>query len=116
MDIDGFVVIIDSNWDNIKELMKKFFAARGSWVFGIGTNEEIEYDSFEDWERTLTLTSLTQEDAATFISTCQRSGIRSGYEWKSLLIDYGFFPLPRKDSFTDPWDSNEEVIEVPEGL
>lgn len=112
MDINGFVVILDSDWDKIKDLMRKLFE-RGQWTFGIGTNEEIEYNSFAEWERTLTLTSLTQDDAATFISTCQRSGMRKGYEWKSLIIDYGFFPLPWKDRFTD---QDEEKIEVPEGL
>lgn len=104
MDLDGFIVVWSTDWDAIKESVKKYFdAKRGNWEWGIGTNESVEFNSFEAWERSFTTISLTQEDAATFISTCQRIGMRPGEglepDDKRIIIQFGFFPLPDRFSY-----------------
>lgn len=93
MDIEGFVIMTDSEWkeykQGIKEKIKPF-------SIGIGTNEEIDYDNGEDLLAKLTAKKLTSEEYKTI------SGIFGNY--------WGFdqFQYVIEDNIAEEADELEE--------
>jgi len=95
MDIEGFGICESDSKLNIDEYLSDFkhgFKIAGSFIYCIGTNEEIEYDSFEDFKSKFTIKEITDEQYKVLYK---------------LNIPTGFFPEPR-----DEWyDDNENLLD-----
>lgn len=79
MDIDGFDVFTDSKWEKYLKSFKDHFDKGDEYSYGIGTNEEIEYSSYDEFVRDFKVTEITDEEAATIEKHFGKHG-------------YGFFP------------------------
>lgn len=49
MDIEGCRVYSKDSWEKYRKLAKREFKENGSYVYCVGTNEEIEYSSYKDF-------------------------------------------------------------------
>lgn len=64
MDIYGYrILTINQYHQRLVALQSEFEENDGSYVWYIGTNEEIEYDCFDNFLETLTVTELTTLEA-----------------------------------------------------
>lgn len=108
MDITGFVIITKENWNAMKEEVRGFLDKKMGWEYGVGTNEQIEYSSFEDWSRAFTVTELSDAEAATLIDVFKRAKIRPGYDETRFLIEEGFFAIPREDEYEELEEETED--------
>ena len=111
MDITGFVIITKADWNEIREEVRGFLDKKMGWEYGVGTNEQIEYSSFEDWSRAFTVTELTDAEAATLIDVFKRVKIRPGYDETRFLIEEGFFAIPREDEYEELEDEEDDEEE-----
>lgn len=93
MDINGFALVTNRNWQILLDKFRVFIGARIGWEFGIGTNEEIEYRSYDHWFSKFTIVELSDDEAVTMIKICKRAGMSTGND-PELIIEEGFFPLP----------------------
>ena len=62
MDIEGFLVLPEHKWGELKEKLK--VALKKPVVIWVGTNEELTIDSYKDLMRKLTLEVITEEEAS----------------------------------------------------
>lgn len=84
MDLDGFKVFTNEEFEAYIQGWKKAFEYRGSYTMCVGTNEEIEYESFEEFERTLDVSALDHGEYRTIQD--------------HLGDEFGFFPaVPDND-------------------
>ena len=105
MDISGLFILEEAAWIKIQDRVKKIIKLCGVWDCGIGTNENIEYDSFEQWLHSYTVVPITDEDANVLVKTLGKVGIK-GRTWD----DIEFLLLEGHDSF--PWqDQVDTAIE-----
>ena len=64
MEIYGYQILTVKQYqERLVELQQEFEENDGSYVWYIGTNEEIEYDCFDNFLETLTVSELTTEEA-----------------------------------------------------
>lgn len=78
MDISGSRVMSEKEYEEYIARAKYAFEVNGTVDFGIGSNESIEFESFEVFEQTLTVHEITEEDMKILV--------RFG------LDDFGHFP------------------------
>lgn len=81
MDINGFKVLTDKQWEKYQRDFKKHFKEE-CYTYYVGTNEEIEYSDFEEFRNNFNVSEITDEEAAVL---------------KKLFANlstngYGFFP------------------------
>ena len=68
MDIYGYRIISRAAYDQrLIELQEEFEEADGTYMWYIGTNEEIEYSNFDNFLETLTVTELTKKEAQNLV-------------------------------------------------
>ncbi len=63
MDIDGTAIKTEAEYEKYINAAKKAFEHEDVIYFGVGSNEGIEYTSFEQFEKTLTVQPITDEIA-----------------------------------------------------
>lgn len=63
MDIDGFKVLTNEQWEQYQKDFKKHFKEEG-YIYYVGTNEEIEYNDFEEFRNDFNVSEITDEEAA----------------------------------------------------
>ena len=81
MDIYGYHILPRSEYDErIVELQEEFKESDGTYLWYIGTNEEIEYSNFDNFLETLTVTELTKAEAQNLIQV-----LGSSYNGHSLI-------------------------------
>jgi hypothetical protein len=97
MNLTGFAVMTVKDWKAIQEEVKTFFQKKKcGWTFGVGTNEDIEYENYADWRQTFTQAELHFHESTLFISCCKAVDMKASYDDPRLLIEEGLFPLPQK--------------------
>jgi hypothetical protein len=62
MDIYGFSLMDKEDWSEYKKYLKE---RKGGFTFYIGTNEEIEYSNGNELLREITVTEISDKEAAT---------------------------------------------------
>lgn len=68
MDIYGYRIMTVAKYQTrLVELQAEFEEQDGSYLWYIGTNEEIEYENFDNFLETLTVTVLTQSEAQNLV-------------------------------------------------
>lgn len=68
MDIYGYRIISRAAYDQrLIELQEEFEEADGTYMWYIGTNEDIEYSNFDNFLETLTVTELTKKEAQNLV-------------------------------------------------
>lgn len=60
-DVEGFLVLSQSDWEKHKELAKKVFKQKGDVDVGFGTNEAVNYYSLEGYLDSFKVKEITQE-------------------------------------------------------
>lgn len=84
MDLNGFKLMSNEEYDTYIGGWKKAFEYKGSYTMCVGTNEDIEYESFEELVRTFDVSALTNGEYKTIED--------------HFGIEYGFFPdVPDED-------------------
>ena len=78
MDVEGCMIMTREEYDAYLAAAREAFEIRGSVSFGVGTNESIEWETFQDFEKTLLTRYITEEEAAVLKTF--------GFD------DFGFFP------------------------
>lgn len=63
MDIEGFALFEPDAWEEAKEEYKKAFKHEPCQTLYVGTNEYIQYESYEDYMNDLTAIEITDEEA-----------------------------------------------------
>ena len=48
MDLEGLFVCSSAEWEEYKDSVKKYFEVKSSYIYCVGTNEEVEYNSAND--------------------------------------------------------------------
>jgi len=96
MDISGFAVMTQSERDEYFAVFKKVFDVNGYYSFCVGTNEEIEYDTLEDFTNAFQMAEITEEEAKVFS--------------KFFGNEFGFFPTAEYVEF-DEEEEDEEIVE-----
>ena len=82
MDIDGFRLFTDKQWEKYQKDFQKHFKKDKRYTYYVGTNEDIEYGDFDGFMSDFKVSEITDEEAAVL----------------SKLFDnlkdygYGFFP------------------------
>lgn len=66
MDLEGFSLMDGEELNKYIETAKKFFATGDTYSFYVGTNEEVEYESLEDFLNDFTATAICDADHAVF--------------------------------------------------
>lgn len=79
MDICGWNIMTEEDKDEYFSDFKKIFDERGYYNFSVGTNEDIEYDSFKDFKSHFKIKKLTDEESKIICKVFRN-------------IDQGFFP------------------------
>lgn len=78
MDIEGHRIFEKEEYDEYLEKVKAKIEEDGCFTFYVGTNEDIEYDNFEEFKSKFTTKEITEEE----IKTLEKFG----------LYGSGFFP------------------------
>lgn len=92
MDISGFAIFMDKTWDQYLDIWKN---ASYPQEYCVGTNESIEFDSFNDFCRHFDVQEIEEAEAAT---------IRKFFEMDDDC--YGFFPSFEPD-IEDDYDDED---------
>jgi hypothetical protein len=58
-DVEGFIVMTESEWANHQEVSKKYFDNHAGAECYFGTNESCEYSDYDDYMRAFSVTPLT---------------------------------------------------------
>jgi len=82
MDIEGFKVFTDEQWEDHQKAFQKRFKEDKVYTYYVGTNEEIEYSSFKEFMRDFKVSEITDEEAAVLEKLFDNLSTRG----------YGFFP------------------------
>lgn len=98
MDISGFAVMTESERDEYFAVFKKVFDTNEYYSFFVGTNEEIEYNTLEDFTNAFEMSEITEEEAKVFS--------------KFFGNEFGFFPTAEYVEFKE---EDEEVVEDEDG-
>lgn len=85
MDISGFNVLAEDQWNAHLAIAKKVFEENGSITYGVGTNEDVEFSSFKQYLSRFKVITITDEEAATL---SKLFGVG-----KYPTYGYGFLPL-----------------------
>lgn len=105
MDISGLFVMDETAWEQIKERVRRLIEIAGVWDCGIGTNESIEYNSFEEWLTRYTVVPLTPTETVALTDILKKVDIKPRM-WDNIE----FLVLEGHDTF--PWqDQLDEAIE-----
>lgn len=67
MDINGTAVMSETQMYEYFGSFKKYIDRHGDFIFNVGTNEEIEYDSFEEFRKAFTTKEITGEEMKVLI-------------------------------------------------
>lgn len=94
MDLDGFKLMTNEEYDAYIAGWKKAFEYKGSYTMCVGTNEDIEYDSFEQFESTLEVNALENGEYRTII--------------EHLGETYGFFPDVPDDDMIEAFGGSSD--------
>lgn len=98
MDLNGFIIIEKEIWENHLERVKKFMKAAGPQRVSCGSNEDVDYSSFEDYKRSFKTNQLSNDEAARL---------------KTLFgSEYGHFLAIRREGMyehPDPSDDDENL-------
>lgn len=65
MVVRGFTVFSNQRYESWIIAWKKAFETEGRQRHGCGSNQWIDYETFEDFESSLTITDITEEQAST---------------------------------------------------
>jgi hypothetical protein len=82
MDIDGFRVFTDKQWEKYQKDFKKLFKEDRGYTYYVGTNEDIEYNSFDEFMSDLKVSEITDEEAT----------VLKKFFDNLTTYGYGFFP------------------------
>jgi hypothetical protein len=81
MDVSGSKIFDSkSELDEFFDGFKKYFEENGYYSFGIGTNEEIEYDTFSDFEEAFTIQPITDNEK----EVLEKFGFGSGGQFPEI--------------------------------
>ena len=81
MDIDGFKVLTNEQWKKYQKGFEKHFKEE-CYSYCVGTNEEIEYNDFDEFRNDFKVSEITDEEAAVLKKLFA----------KVSTDGYGFFP------------------------
>jgi|JI10StandDraft_1071094.scaffolds.fasta_scaffold66129_7 hypothetical protein len=62
-DVNGFRIMDRKNWEKHLEKAKKTFEEEETQEVYFGTNEQIIFEGFDDYERSFTVKDITDEEA-----------------------------------------------------
>ena len=48
MDVEGLFLVTQENWETFKDMAKAHFDKGNTVTYGVGSNEDIDFDSYED--------------------------------------------------------------------
>lgn len=82
MDIDGFRLFTDEQWEEYQKDFKKLFKEDRGYTYYVGTNEDIEYNSFDEFMSDLKVSEITDEEATVLKKLFDNL----------TTYGYGFFP------------------------
>lgn len=64
-DVNGFFVSPLKDWEKTIQTMKSEFEKNGSKEYSFGTNESLEYESYDDYAQCITVVELTETEYLT---------------------------------------------------
>lgn len=87
-DVEGFLILTDEEWENQLHISKLVFDTLGSVEIYFGTNEFIEYDSFDEWLNTFKVKDISDELAKEIIEIFGLIKVswRPGYKFGTILL------------------------------
>ena len=81
-DVEGFVVMSASAWEEHKTMAKEFFENGGHAEQYFGTNEYVEFDSYEDYMSAIKTTELDETQYEVLETLFNEH--RNAYTWKDI--------------------------------
>lgn len=116
MDLFGFAIIQKDKWEALLVRMQKFFDRKGEWNFGVGTNEDVEYSSYDGWLQHFTVTELSEAESEALLAVSKRTKLGPDDE-SHCLVQAGFFGIPYDlNEGEEDDDETDETDEVDEDL
>ena len=101
-DVEGMVVMNADQWEAHKAMAKARFEEKDYIELGFGTNESLEFSSYEDYLDAFAVLELTLEEYEVF----RKFFLETGYTWeypkgKTNIrfdkIEFGTIPMIRED-------------------
>jgi hypothetical protein len=87
MDVEGFRLFTQDELDDYVSLHVKYFETNSSWKFGVGSNEQIEYNDWEGIRSALTVKEITDAEY-------EMLGKLFPLPFDSLIYcNFGYFPF-----------------------
>lgn len=62
MDVEGWRIYSTKDWEECVKDHQKMFETHGTLTYSVGTNEEIEYESFNEWRNNFSTKSITTKE------------------------------------------------------
>jgi hypothetical protein len=100
--VEGFVVLTAAEWEDHKQLAKKHFEEHGSVELYFGTNEFLDYSSYDEYVKEFEVTELTQAQ----LDVLKSLFTIKGYSWEHPKgktnvvpdrIKFGIIPMIKAD-------------------
>lgn len=76
--VEGFIVMTDSEWEDHKQLAQKLFEEKGSVELYFGTNEFLDYSSYDEYVGAFEVTELSTEQ----LDVLKSLFTIKGYSWE----------------------------------
>jgi len=84
MNVNGFQVMTEVEFENYKKTVNRVFeTSTYGWTFGIGTNQEIDYEKEKEFFNDIKVSELSDEEYMMF---------KKYFTRYDKMITYGFFP------------------------
>jgi hypothetical protein len=88
MDIEGYRIFSEDDWKNYRKYAKKEFEENGEYTYYVGTNEDINYNSYEDFMGNFEVKTISKEQ----VDVLEKLELDGGM---------GFFPENIGEGFDD---------------
>lgn len=107
--IYGFKVMYERDFLKMMDRTRDIIEGNSSTEYYFGTNEYVQYSSFEEYENALTIKEITQDEADTLLKLFGEPG--------RVLVNFGHFidPTEYEDDYDwdEEWEDEEDEDETP---
>jgi hypothetical protein len=92
MNIYGLILITQSAWEKICDRVRESFESTTCIEWGIGTNESIQFGSYDDWFRSFVIAPINLHEVKSLCSIFMQVKIRPDLD-SDIILEFGHFPL-----------------------
>ena len=100
-DTDSFILVEESKWKKLLEVVEKFFTAYPADGPKVTIYGRYIFDGFNYWKESLKEVPISEEEAIAIERIFSKVRVCKPIEYNSFPIEFGDFPLPWKDQIAE---------------